>query len=111
MCGVAGIFARRNWSSDELHDMASRMTGVQVHRGPDDRGVGGEAGAGFAVGFRRLAIVDLPAQGHQPMQSSSGRFMLIFNGEVYNYRSLRVELESLGCAFRGHSDTEVILAA
>jgi len=111
MCGLAGIFARRNWSSDELHDMASRMTGAIVHRGPDDSGIWVEPAAGVALGFRRLAIVDLSAQGHQPMPSSSGRFMLIFNGEVYNHRSLRVELESLGCAFRGHSDTEVILAA
>jgi asparagine synthase (glutamine-hydrolysing) len=111
MCGLAGIFSRRNWSSEELQRMASRMTGAIAHRGPDDSGMWVDAAMGVALGFRRLAIVDLSAQGHQPMPSSSGRFILVFNGEVYNYRSLRRELESMGCAFRGHSDTEVILAA
>jgi len=111
MCGLAGIFARRNWSSDELKTIASRMSGAIVHRGPDDSGVWVDAGAGIALGFRRLAIVDLSAHGHQPMRSASGRYIMIFNGEVYNYRSLRRELESAGCAFRGHSDTEIILAA
>jgi len=111
MCGLAGVFARGKWGSDELHGIASRMTGAIVHRGPDDSGIWVDASVGVALGFRRLAIVDLSAQGHQPMSSSSGRFMLIFNGEVYNYRSLRRELQSLGCSFRGHSDTEIILAA
>ena len=111
MCGLAGFFARRNWSSDELRNMVSRMTESIVHRGPDDSGIWAEPAAGVALGFRRLAIVDLSAQGHQPMPSWSGRFTLIFNGEVFNHRILRKELESRGCAFRGHSDTEVILAA
>jgi asparagine synthase (glutamine-hydrolysing) len=111
MCGLAGVFARRNWNFDELQGIASRMTRAIVHRGPDDSGIWVDAGAGVALGFRRLAIVDLSAHGHQPMPSSSQRFMLTFNGEVYNYGSLRRELESLGCSFRGHSDTEIILAA
>lgn len=91
--------------------MVSRMTNTIAHRGPDDTGIWVEPKAGVALGFRRLAIVDLSAQGHQPMPSSSSRFTLIFNGEVFNHRILRKELESRGCAFRGHSDTEVILAA
>jgi len=111
MCGLAGVFARRNWSSDELHGIVSRMTGAIVHRGPDDSGIWVNPSEGIGLGFRRLAIVDLSAQGHQPMPSASGRFILIFNGEVYNYRSLRRDLESVGCLFRGHSDTEIILAA
>jgi asparagine synthase (glutamine-hydrolysing) len=111
MCGLAGVFARRNWSSQDLQGIALHMTSAIVHRGPDDSGFWVDASAEVALGFRRLAIVDLSAHGHQPMPSSSGRFMLVFNGEVYNYRSLRRELESLGCSFRGHSDTEVILAA
>jgi asparagine synthase (glutamine-hydrolysing) len=94
-----------------MRGIASRMTDAIVHRGPDDSGVWVDSAAGIALGFRRLAIVDLSAQGHQPMRSASGRYIIIFNGEVYNHRTLRRELESAGCSFRGHSDTEVILAA
>ncbi|OLE73259.1 MAG: asparagine synthase (glutamine-hydrolyzing), partial [Cyanobacteria bacterium 13_1_40CM_2_61_4] len=111
MCGLAGVFSRNNWSADELQGIVSRMTAAIGHRGPDDDGVWVDAPAGVALGFRRLAIVDLSAQGHQPMRSANGRFILVFNGEVYNYRSVRRDLESIGCAFRGNSDTEVILAA
>ena len=111
MCGLAGVFSRNNWSADELQGIVSRMTAAIGHRGPDDDGVWVDAPAGVALGFRRLAIVDLSAQGHQPMRSANGRFILVFNGEVYNYRSIRRDLESIGCAFRGNSDTEVILAA
>ena len=88
-----------------------RMTDAIAHRGPDDNGVWVDAPAGIALGFRRLAIVDLSANGHQPMRSASGRLVIIFNGEVFNHQDLRRELASSGCSFRGHSDTEVILAA
>ena len=111
MCGLAGILARRNWSSDELQNATSRMMAAIVHRGPDDSGVWVDAPAGIALGFRRLAIVDLSSAGHQPMRSANGRYVIIFNGEIYNHQSLRMELESSGSTFRGHSDTEVILAA
>jgi asparagine synthase (glutamine-hydrolysing) len=111
MCGLAGVFARKNWSSDEVYGIISRMTETIVHRGPDDSGIWVNPFEGIALGFRRLAIVDLSAQGHQPMPSASGRFIVVFNGEIYNYRSLRRDLESMGCVFRGHSDTEIILAA
>jgi len=111
MCGLAGVFASGRWSTEELQRVALRMSGAFAHRGPDDDGVWVDATVAIALGFRRLAIVDLSAQGHQPMRSSSGRYIIIFNGEVYNHRSLRRELQSSGCRFRGHSDTEVILAA
>jgi asparagine synthase (glutamine-hydrolysing) len=111
MCGLAGIFTRRQWSAARLHEIAERMSAAIAHRGPDDSGIWVDAAAGIALGFRRLAIVDLSPLGHQPMQSAGGRFTMIFNGEVYNYRALRHELEGFGCRFRGHSDTEIILAA
>ena len=111
MCGLAGLFTSRNLSPDEMTSIVSRMGNTITHRGPDDSGIWVEPRSGIALGFRRLAIVDLSAEGHQPMPSRSGRFTLIFNGEVYNHSALRKELESRGCSFRGHSDTEVILAA
>jgi asparagine synthase (glutamine-hydrolysing) len=110
MCGLAGFVWTRN-RPDEMREIASRMADTIAHRGPDDSGVWVDSDAGIALAFRRLAIVDLSAQGHQPMRSSSGRYVIIFNGEVYNHRSLRRELESFGHSFGGHSDTEVILAA
>ena len=91
--------------------VASRMATAIVHRGPDDGGVWIDSDAGIALAFRRLSIVDLSIEGHQPMRSSTGRFTIVFNGEIYNYRDLQRELRASGCTFRGHSDTEVILAA
>jgi asparagine synthase (glutamine-hydrolysing) len=84
-----------------------------AHRGPDDCGVWADAERGLALAHQRLSIIDLSPQGHQPMTSPSGRFVMIFNGEIYNYPQLRVELEQAGRApaWRGHSDTEVLLAA
>lgn len=111
MCGLAGIFSSGRWKSEELQRITLRMSDAIAHRGPDDDGVWVDAAAGIGLGFRRLAIVDLSEQGHQPMRSASGRYIIIFNGEVYNHRSIRRDLESSGCRFRGHSDTEVILAA
>jgi asparagine synthase (glutamine-hydrolysing) len=87
------------------------MADQLVHRGPDDSGVWVDAEAGIALGFRRLSIVDLSPAGHQPMTSSNGRYIIVFNGEVYNFRELRKDLESRGHTFRGHSDTEVMLEA
>ncbi|GAB4502948.1 MAG: asparagine synthase (glutamine-hydrolyzing) [Anaerolineales bacterium] len=103
MCGITGIF---NDSSDLLARV-SAMSNALRHRGPDDSGVWADPAAGVALGFRRLAILDLSPSGHQPMTSASGRFTLIFNGEIYNYQALRAELSA---AWRGASDTEVILA-
>jgi asparagine synthase (glutamine-hydrolysing) len=111
MCGLTGIFTSRHWSAERLGTATARMSGAIAHRGPDDSGVWVDGAAGVALGFRRLSIVDLSPLGHQPMQSPSDRFVMTFNGEVYNHRDLRRELEGLGYHFRGHSDTEVILAA
>src|ERR1700741_1205371 len=111
MCGLAGIFDSRHWRSDDLQRVALRMSDAIAHRGPDDYGGWVDCAKGVSLSFRRLAIVDLSEQGHQPMLSESGRVIIIFNGEVYNHRSLRKQLEARGCRFRGHSDTEVILAA
>jgi asparagine synthase (glutamine-hydrolysing) len=111
MCGFAGLLSTAGFTRDELTDHATRMIGPIAHRGPDDSGVWIDEHAGIALGFRRLAVLDLSPQGHQPMRSASGRFHITFNGEVYNYLDLRRELETFGYRFNGKSDTEVLLAA
>ncbi len=98
-------------NASRMQQIATRMANTIVHRGPDDAGIWTDEIGGIALAFRRLSIVDLSVLGHQPMQSAGGRFTLIFNGEIYNHRGLRNELESRGHRFRGHSDTEVALAA
>ena len=89
------------------------MSARLLHRGPDDDGEWVDAAAGVALGFRRLAIVDLSGHGHQPMVSHTGRYVLVYNGEIYNHTLLRAELEAAGppVAWRGHSDTETALVA
>ncbi|HZB84866.1 MAG TPA: asparagine synthase (glutamine-hydrolyzing) [Rubrobacteraceae bacterium] len=110
MCGIAG-FLSPGGTREEAGQTMRGMINTLVHRGPDDGGVWEDARAGIALGNRRLSIVDLSPEGHQPMHSASGRYVLAFNGEIYNFWALREELEGLGHRFRGHSDTEVMLAA
>jgi asparagine synthase (glutamine-hydrolysing) len=112
LCGITGILdCSRQLSDVELQSTVTRMSDTIRHRGPDDSGVWIDARTGIALGFRRLAIVDLTPTGHQPMLSADGRFVIVFNGEVYNFTILRSELAGSGYSFRGTSDTEVMLAS
>jgi asparagine synthase (glutamine-hydrolysing) len=112
MCGIAGIVTATD-ARDSLERRIGRMTASQIHRGPDGHGEwSGRVGSSYiALGFRRLAILDLSSAASQPMISPSGNEVLIYNGEVYNYRELRDELRKLGHDFRTESDTEVVLYA
>ena len=109
MCGLTGLL--RSAPNDDIMGQVAKMTARLVHRGPDDEGVWSEGGIG--LGHRRLAILDLSVTGAQPMHSDGGRFVLAYNGEVYNHLDLRRELETEGAApqWRGQSDTETLLAA
>ncbi len=112
MCGITGFWdTSRQFSIDRLGAIVRQMSNTLIHRGPDDEGYWQDAEVGIALGHRRLAIVDLSPFGHQPMVSADGRYIIVFNGEVYNFLELRRQLESLGHKFRGHSDTEVMLAS
>ena len=109
MCGIAGIVKIRGEVVEPL--ALSRLTNLLAHRGPDGAGHWFSAERNVALGHRRLAIIDPGAGGNQPMLSADGRYVIVFNGEIYNFLELRRELETLGAVFRTQSDTEVILAA
>jgi len=112
MCGFAGYLdLSAGQSNEELLSQASSMAQTLRHRGPDDAGAWADANSGIAFGFRRLSILDLSPQGHQPMHSKSGRYVIVFNGEIYNFKLLRRRLEDRRHVFVGRSDTEVLLAA
>ena len=112
MCGIAGILdPTSSTASDRLAALAATMASTLVHRGPDDSGVWVDADAGVALGHKRLAVVDLGAGGSQPMISSSGRWVMAYNGEVYNHLDVRRQLEQVGTVFRSTSDSEVLVAA
>lgn len=105
MCGIAGIF---NFSSRRVsRDEVQRMINALIHRGPDGEGVYLDKNLG--LGHRRLAIIDLSEAAHQPMQAAEGRYVISYNGELYNYKELRKELISKGYSFYSNSDTEVVL--
>lgn len=108
MCGIAGILAGRRVERSLLQAMARSI----VHRGPDDQGIWLDEQERIGFAHRRLSIVDLSPLGHQPMASHDGRYMLCYNGEIYNHGALRAELDALGQHdWRGHSDTETLLEA
>src|SRR4051812_35284550 len=111
MCGIAGILSGHGIDRIAVERMIRPLT----HRGPDDDGIWLDPEAGIGFGHRRLAIVDLSPAGHQPMLSDNGRWVLNFNGEIYNHSEIRAELDAAGAApdagWRGHCDTETFLQA
>ena len=111
MCGIGGFISYLDQTEDSLRTTVWAMSDRLAHRGPDDSGLWVDPAAGVALGHRRLSIVDLSPAGHQPMISSCGRYVIVYNGEVYSHVELREELIACGRSFRGHSDTEVILEA
>ncbi|HEX4948751.1 MAG TPA: asparagine synthase (glutamine-hydrolyzing) [Blastocatellia bacterium] len=110
MCGISGAFQIKPEVMD-WPGVLSQMSSSLTHRGPDDGGLWFDAEVGIGLSQRRLSVVDLSPEGHQPMISADGRYVVVFNGEIYNFGALRHELEPQGHRFRGHSDTEVMLAA
>ena len=110
MCGIVGA-VHKNLKEEEWQENLLRMTNTLIHRGPDDHGVWCDPVAGIGLGFRRLSIIDLSMEGHQPMASHCGRYMMVFNGEIYNYLEIKKELSSYNIPFKGTSDTEIFLAA
>jgi asparagine synthase (glutamine-hydrolysing) len=111
MCGIAGLLGGLDSNNE---DVLRSMARAIAHRGPDDEGVWLDREAGVGLAHRRLSIVDLSPLGHQPMLSSDGRYVIVFNGEIYNHVDLRTELGASGRhsgAWRGHSDTETLIEA
>ncbi|NOY07064.1 MAG: asparagine synthase (glutamine-hydrolyzing) [Chlorobi bacterium] len=103
MCGIAGIVGNAD------PNVIQKMTNIMIHRGPDDGGYWFDRDEDIALGHRRLSIIDLRSEARQPMWDTSGRFVLVYNGEIFNYRNLRNQLISKGYSFRTESDTEVVL--
>ena len=111
MCGIAGtIDFEHHFSCEQLEDTTRKMTASLHHRGPDRQGVWHDKERGIGLGHRRLAIVDLSQNGNQPMISRSGRYVVVYNGEIYNFVDLKKQYFQ-AWPFQGTSDTEVLLAA
>ena len=108
MCGICGFYSK---SSLKFDSAIKKMCAAISHRGPDDNGSWQDENLGIVLGHQRLSIIDLSAAGHQPMQSSSGRFILSYNGEIYNHLALRTELKDINSniKWRGNSYTETLL--
>ena len=123
MCGLAGFITHAGTQANALATAATAMASAIRHRGPDDSGQWVDEAAGIALAHRRLSILDLSVAGHQPMTSADGRYVMVFNGEIYNHLRLRRELDKTGALqlqpgdgkktdpWRGHADTETLLAA
>ena len=113
MCGFNGFYLNNICEKQDLLNQVNLMSATIEHRGPDDSGAWVEEDIGLALGHRRLSIVDISEAGHQPMHSHSSRFIIAFNGEIYNHKELRAQLELLSrdSIWRGTSDTETLLAA
>lgn len=112
MCGIAGIVRGKGSTTQNLKSVVVQMANTLAHRGPDDHDVWFNEAIGVGLGHRRLSIIDLKPTGHQPMSSPSGRYIIVFNGEIYNFQTLRQELDQISPRnWKGHSDTEVLLAA
>jgi asparagine synthase (glutamine-hydrolysing) len=110
MCGIAGLIDfSAKLAQEPLAQIGRAMTGALRHRGPDDHGVWADAEAGVMLAHTRLSVVDLSPAGAQPMASVDGRWVILYNGEVYETEALKRDVEAAGHAFRGHSDTEIIL--
>ena len=109
MCGIAGIIdTGRGIGREEIERLATAMRDSMTHRGPDDGATWVSEDGRVALAHRRLSIIDLRPEGRQPMANEDGSVQVVFNGEIYNHRALRKELEAKGHAFRSNSDTEVL---
>jgi asparagine synthase (glutamine-hydrolysing) len=112
MCGFCGFISTQSVSQQDSHPIINRMNDTIIHRGPDDSGAWFDEDNGVVLGHQRLSILDLSPAGHQPMMSQSGRLVIAFNGEIYNFLEIRQELEkNHKIIWRGHSDTEILLEA
>ena len=109
MCGIAGIFS--HGFQNDFHEQLVKMSDTIANRGPDDEGCWYDYQDGIGLAHRRLSIIDLSQSGHQPMLSPSGRYVIVFNGEIYNYKEIKKSLESQDIEWKSDSDTEVMLAA
>ena len=112
MCGISGFISFQSMGKEYLYNVSSSMSDSLLHRGPDDSGIWIDEKVGLSLAHRRLSIIDLSPAGHQPMVSPSKRFVMVFNGEIYNHLEIRKEINAaMNVSWRGHSDTETLLVA